>query len=89
MCDCKCCNAKVDSKVLNKDLDLIYSSFKNDLKDLSVKYLGSEGMINKVLKSLKDVPSEERKDIGLKINKIVHNIDQHIRLDPNSVWELR
>src|SRR6056297_745175 len=53
-----------------------------DLKQLDEaykKYLGKKGELNKILKTLKDLPIEERKRIGKEANKIKKELKERIK----------
>lgn len=52
------------SSLLNKIHSLV------ELDNLTIKYLGRNGIINELLKTLKDSPQEKRKELGLQINEI-------------------
>jgi len=55
------------------------ASTQDDLNNISIKYLGRKGVITSVLKSLKDLPIEQRKSVGAAANKIKVEIDQEIK----------
>ena len=45
----------------------------NDLKvlnELRTKYLGKQGMVTELSKMMKDVPNEDKKDFGMKVNQV-------------------
>lgn len=52
---------------------------QKELNDLSVKYLGRKGLITSILKSLKDLPIEERKSIGGQANKAKGELEKAIK----------
>ncbi len=67
-------------KVLNqakKDIELC--SNQRDLQDVKVAYLGKKGKITELLKSLKDLPLEEKKNTGAKLNLLRIEVDNLIR----------
>ncbi len=47
-----------------------------ELEDLKILYLGRNGKLNKLIKKIKDVPLEERKEIGLLINESKSSISK-------------
>lgn len=53
------------------------SSFE-ELKDLEIKFLGRNGVINNLLKKIKKIPTEEKKEYGQKVNQLKINILQLI-----------
>ena len=42
----------------------------NELNDLKVKYLGKQGLITELNSEIKNVPNEEKKEFGRKVNEI-------------------
>ena len=42
----------------------------NELNDLKVKYLGKKGLITELNSEIKNVPNEEKKEFGRKVNEI-------------------
>jgi len=68
----------MDSKTYEKEINLTDSSDK--LSQLEVKYLGRNGVINDLLKKIKDIPSDEKKDYGQKVNKLKTSIKRLIEV---------
>ena len=67
-------------KVLNqakKDIELC--SNQRDLQDVKVAYVGKKGKITELLKSLKDLSLEEKKNTGAKLNLLRIEVDNLIR----------
>src|SRR3990167_10069093 len=56
-----------------KNLDTIH-----DLETIQIIYLGRKGLINHLLQSITNLKSEEKKDFGLKVNKLKTSINQLI-----------
>jgi phenylalanyl-tRNA synthetase alpha chain len=52
---------------------------QKELQDISVKYLGRKGLITSVLKTLKDLPIEERKSLGGLANKAKTELENGIK----------
>ena len=50
-----------------------------DLSELEIKYLGRNGEINRLLSAIKDIPNEEKKEYGQKINKLKTLMYQYIQ----------
>lgn len=48
------------------------------LRELEIKYLGRKGLINQLLKGLKDVPPEERPEVGRLINQFKLELSREI-----------
>lgn len=42
----------------------------NELNDLKIKYLGKKGLITELSSSIKDIPNEEKKEYGQKVNEV-------------------
>ena len=42
----------------------------NDLNELKVKYIGKKGIITLLYTKMKDIPSDEKKEYGMKINNL-------------------
>ena len=50
--------------------DLIDSIDMKELNDLKVKYLGKKGLITELNSEIKNVPNEEKKEFGIKVNEL-------------------
>ena len=50
----------------------------DEISNLEIKYLGRNGEINKLLSNIKDIPNQEKKAYGQKINKLKQTIEQLI-----------
>lgn len=48
------------------------------LREVEVKYLGRKGIVNQLLKGLKDVPPEQRPEIGRLINELKLELSREI-----------
>lgn len=65
-------------------VDNIKNEFNKDLKNtiniesLEIKYLGRNGLINDLLKEIKNVPADKKKSYGQQINKLKQTIQQSI-----------
>ena len=55
-------------KDASKEIEL--AKTQADLQNLKVSYLGKKGKITELLKSLKDLPLEEKKTTGAQINSL-------------------
>lgn len=51
-----------------------------DLRELEIKYLGRKGLINQLLKGLKDIPPEERPEVGRLINQFKLELSREIEV---------
>ena len=45
-------------------------SSMNDLNEFKVKYMGKKGIITELNSKIKDVPNEEKKSFGMKVNEV-------------------
>ncbi|MCB9030514.1 MAG: phenylalanine--tRNA ligase subunit alpha [Deltaproteobacteria bacterium] len=72
---------------MSEKLDLLYQEFQQALcgsasraetLDLKAGYLGSKGKLSSILKSLKDMSPEERKQVGSKSNEYKNKIEADI-----------
>ena len=50
--------------------DLESANSINDLSDLKVKYLGKKGLITELNSEIKNIPNEEKKEFGQKVNEL-------------------
>ncbi len=50
--------------------DLVELSSLQELNDLKVKYLGKKGLITELNSEIKNVPNEEKKEFGMKVNEL-------------------
>lgn len=53
------------------------SSLQN-LDQLSIRYLGRNGVVNKILRSMKELPIEKRKEFGKEVNNLKISVNQSI-----------
>ncbi len=60
----------------------------SQLDEISVKYLGRNGIINKLLQSIKDLPVEKRKESGKELNKLKISILQLIEVKKTELVEM-
>lgn len=66
----------MDNKKYEAEIENVKSL--KDLDELEIKLLGKNGEINKSLSEIKDLPNEEKKEYGQKINRIKFLIIQSI-----------
>lgn len=66
----------VDSQKILRSFDKELHRIENieKLEELSITYLGRNGKINTLIKTIKDLPQNQRKKLGLSINRIKHKI---------------
>jgi len=68
-------------KSLKKELEEVLSRVEKpeQLKDIKVKYLGKKGIITKYLKSLKELPPEEKRRVGKEVNLLKSWLENELR----------
>lgn len=66
----------VDDLLKEFNDDVVKVSDKSGSERIHIKFLGRNGKINDLLKNIKDVPSEERKDYGAKVNNLKAQIEK-------------
>ena len=52
------------------DTDLSSVSRQNELNDIKSKYLGKEGIITLLQSKIREVPNEDKKEYGMKVNEV-------------------
>lgn len=57
---------------IKKDIEKEISSINsiNELRDIKVKYMGKKGIITELNSKIKDIPREEKKEYGMKVNEV-------------------
>ena len=58
------------------DKDLVEITDMNMLNDLKVKYLGKKGIITELNSEIRNVPNEEKKEIGMKVNELRNRFNE-------------
>lgn len=66
----------MDSSSYKKEIN--ESKTIGDLNELEIKYLGRNGIINDLLKKIKDIPDSDKKVYGQKVNQLKNNLLQFI-----------
>ena len=51
-----------------------------ELSELEIKYLGRNGLINELLSKIKDIPNEEKREYGQKVNELKTEIKKYIEI---------
>ncbi len=62
----------MDQKSYEKEIK--NSSSLEKLNDLEIKFLGRNGLINDFLKKIKDIPNDEKKEYGQKVNQLKKDV---------------
>ena len=57
------------------DKDLVEITDMNMLNDLKVKYLGKKGIITELNSEIRNVPNEEKKEFGMKVNEVKNSFN--------------
>jgi phenylalanyl-tRNA synthetase alpha chain len=69
---------------LKKSIATLKSQFdqedKNNLSELETKYLGKKGLLNELMKGLKDVPAEMKPTAGKLLNQLKQNLEHQLEL---------
>ena len=57
---------------IKKDIEKEISSINNinELRDIKVKYMGKKGIITELNSKIRDIPKEEKKEYGMKVNEV-------------------
>ncbi len=50
-----------------------------ELEKVRIKYLGKKGEVSLLMKKIKEIPSEERKEYGRKVNELKKNVEELIK----------
>jgi len=74
MLDLQLAKQDIESALTIKDLELV-----------EIKYLGRNGEINKIATTIKDVPTDKRKDFGIELNKLKRSIQDLIDTQKNVI----
>ena len=69
---------KLKKLLSNAESDIKNTKDENSLLKIEKEYLGKKGSINEILKSLKDLTTEEKKIIGPLANKIRKELEEKI-----------
>ena len=80
-------NVKINEvrELLSKDLNSI-----NDIKELNelkVKYLGKKGLITELNSEIKNIPNEDKKEFGMKVNELRNTFNDFYEETKNKIEE--
>ena len=59
------------------DKDLVEIKDMNKLNDLKVKYLGKKGIITELNSEIRNIPNEEKKEFGMKVNELRNRFNEY------------
>ena len=62
------------------ELEINSAKTLDELSQLEIKYLGRNGQINKLLSEIKNVPNEEKREYGQKVNLLKTEIKKYIEI---------
>ena len=76
-------------KSIRENIDKEIGNVKNlqELNELKSRYLGKEGTVSELSKGMKDVPNEQKKEVGIKINEIRGYVTDLIANKENEIKE--
>ena len=76
-------------KIIRENIDKEIGNVKNlqELNELKSRYLGKEGTVSELSKGMKDVPNEQKKEVGIKINEIRGYVTDLIANKENEIKE--
>ncbi|WP_372648024.1 hypothetical protein [Draconibacterium sp.] len=57
-------------KALQKEIDNIVASSKEEVEELRIKYISKKGLIGQLFNDFKTVPAEQKKEVGQAINTL-------------------
>ena len=76
-------------KILLNEVEIFHPNSKEEVESFRLKYLGKKGEMNELFKILKDIPSQNKKEFGQKINLLKKNIQLKIDLYKDSFIALK
>ena len=69
---------QLDKKKLLKEVNELSASNAEEIEALRLKYLSKKGEINALMPEFRDVPAEEKKAVGMKINELKQKATERI-----------
>lgn len=67
--------------------DIANCSNLDEINEIRIKYLGKKGQLTSLLKSMKDIPKEERPEFGQKVNSLREDIEKKLEEKKISISE--
>ncbi len=61
-----------------EEIKILKASTKEELEKIRIEYLGKKGLINDLFAQFKELPNEQKKDVGAIINELKNSIQQKI-----------
>ena len=68
--------AKIEQ--LLKEVEALTASNADEIEALRIKYLSNKGIIPQLMKDLKEVPNEKKKEVGMKLNELKNKAQDFI-----------
>lgn len=68
--------AKIEQ--LLKEVEALTASNADEIEALRIKYLSKKGIIPQLMKDLKEVPNEQKKEVGMKLNELKNKAQDFI-----------
>ena len=57
-------------KALQEEIDKVVASSKEEVEELRIKYISKKGQISQLFNDFKNVPPEQKKEVGQAINTL-------------------
>ena len=73
-------NKKFDAIKEALEKDLVDVQDIKELNELKVKYLGKKGLITELNSEIKNIPNEDKKDFGLKVNELRNQFNEYYEM---------
>ena len=61
-----------------EEIKILKDSTKEELEKIRIEYLGKKGLINDLFAQFKELPNEQKKDVGAILNELKNSIQQKI-----------
>ena len=81
-------NQKIEEIKKLLESDLIELNNINALNDLKIKYLGKKGLITELNSEIKNIPNEEKKEFGIKVNELRTIFNEYYEKTRQKIEEL-
>jgi phenylalanyl-tRNA synthetase alpha chain len=76
---------KIETTLSQIKIDLQKATSSTDIETLSTKYLGRNGSVNELMKQMRDIEPEKRKEFGQKLNELKKEVTDLIESKRNEV----
>ena len=63
---------------LLKEVETLQASSADEIEALRIKYLSKKGLINELMADFRNVPAEQKKEVGMKLNELKNQTQQKI-----------